>query len=237
MAKNIDQITRSLTELVGDERIAGRDGSGDFKIVAKEAFAVNIKSAMEFTVGSGGDFPGYAEARDYLKNYAMNDVVTLKQISHLTNQSTLGFLINNGGNLIIDFNGYNYEVASGNVFTVARSGFSLRITNSSATQSIITTATTGSGNCFSSAFGGNIIIDNPTGNIKIGNTGAVFSRGLSSIQGGRIISLASNKLIAQGNTTDLYALGISTIEAAGITYTNANITVDTLSADGSFINV
>ena len=32
--KTIDEITRTLTNIAGTERIVGRDGSGDFKITA-----------------------------------------------------------------------------------------------------------------------------------------------------------------------------------------------------------
>ncbi|MEA1980017.1 MAG: hypothetical protein U9N54_03475, partial [candidate division Zixibacteria bacterium] len=32
--KNIDDITRTLTSLTGNERFVGRDGTGDFNILA-----------------------------------------------------------------------------------------------------------------------------------------------------------------------------------------------------------
>jgi hypothetical protein len=134
-----------------------------------------ISTDTVFEIGTGGDYADLQAALEDLCKYSIADgaTVTLKLIAGFSPVNVTQ-VHPQGGSIVIDFNGNNYEVTTGNAFT-AQYGGTLRFTNTGAAI-VIQTADNGVGYGLLASDGGIINISTSSQLITVGANGKGFLR-------------------------------------------------------------
>lgn len=146
-----------------------------------------ITTDTMYEIGTGGDFSDLQTAINALCGYTIygDKTVTLKLITGFSPVNVVQ-LHPQGNNILIDFNGFTYEVSTGTAFT-AGAGCVLRLTNTGANMKIRTLDNGVDYGVFTRE-NGVIKVEQASATITVGESGKGFRMGVRPERGGRIIA-------------------------------------------------